>query len=174
DPLGNQREPVTFFQPQSNAQELLLVINSMNTMADEQSAIPRYLTGESLSGGAGRTSSGLAMLMNNAQKVLQTVASNVDEDVMDPLLSYLYDMIMLTDTSGILTGEEQIRVRGTTVAIQRETERQKQLQFLQITANPIDMQIVGEIGRARILRAISSYLGLPDDIILDDQTLQSQ
>jgi hypothetical protein len=114
------------------------------------------------------------MLMSNAQKVLQTVASNVDEDVMDPLLSYLYDMIMLTDTSGILTGEEQVRVRGTTVAMQRESERQKQLQFLQITANPIDMQIVGEIGRARVLRAISSDLGLPDDIVPDDQTLQSQ
>ena len=112
DPLGNQREPISFFQPNSNVGELLQILNAMNTMADELSAIPRYLTGESLSGGAGRTSSGLAMLMNNAQKVLQTVASNVDEDVMDPLLSYLYDMIMLTDTSGILTGEEQIRVRG--------------------------------------------------------------
>jgi hypothetical protein len=174
DPLGNQREPISFFQPNSNVGELLQILNAMNTMADELSAIPRYLTGESLSGGAGRTSSGLAMLMNNAQKVLQTVASNVDEDVMDPLLSYLYDMIMLTDTSGILTGEEQIRVRGTTVAIQRETERQKQLQFLQITANPIDMQIVGEIGRARILRAISSDLGMPDDIVPDDETLQAQ
>lgn len=174
DPLGNQREPITFFQPNSNVGELLQILNAMNTMADELSAIPRYLTGESLSGGAGRTSSGLAMLMNNAQKVLQTVASNVDEDVMDPLLSYLYDMIMLTDTSGILTGEEQIRVRGTTVAIQRETERQKQLQFLQITANPIDMQIVGEIGRARVLRAVSNDLGLPDDIVPDDQTLQAQ
>lgn len=174
DPLGNQRDPISFFQPQSNVGELLQILNQMNTMADELSAIPRYLTGESLSGGAGRTSSGLAMLMNNAQKVLQTVASNIDEDVMDPLLSYLYDMIMLTDTSGILTGEEQIRVRGTTVAIQRETERQKQLQFLQITANPIDMQIVGEIGRARVLRAVSSDLGLPDDVVPDDQTLQSQ
>ena len=174
DPMGNNRPPIEFFQPQSNAQEILQVINQMNVMADEQSAIPRYLTGESLSGGAGRTSSGLAMLMNNAQKVLQTVAANIDEDVMDPLLSYVYDMIMLTDQSGILTGEEQVRVRGTAVAIQRETERQKQLQFLQITANPLDMQIVGEIGRARVLRAVSSDLGLPDDVVPDDQTLQAQ
>jgi hypothetical protein len=174
DPMGNSREPITFFQPQSNAAELLQVINQMNVMADEQSAIPRYLTGESLSGGAGRTASGLSMLMGNAQKVLQTVASNVDEDVMDPLLSYLYDIIMLTDQSGILTGEEEVRVRGTQVAIQKETERQRQLQFLQITANPLDMQIIGEIGRARVLRSLSSDLGLGDDIVPDDQTLQAQ
>lgn len=174
DPLGNQREPVTFFQPQSNAQELLLVINSMNTMADEQSAIPRYLTGESLSGGAGRTASGLSMLMSNASKVLQMVAANIDTDVMEPLLQYVYDMIMLTDTSGILTGEEEIRVMGTKVAVQRETERQKQLQALQITANPIDAPIIGEIGRARLLRSVFKDLGLPDDIVPDDETLQAQ
>jgi hypothetical protein len=174
DPMGNQREPISFFQPQSNAQELLQVINAMNQMADEISAIPRYLTGESLSGGAGRTSSGLAMLMNNAQKVLQTVAANVDTDVMEPLLSSLYDMIMLTDTTGILTGQEQIMVKGTSVAVQQETERQKQLQFLQITANPIDAPIVGEIGRARVLRAVAQGLGLPDDIVPDDETLQAQ
>jgi len=174
DPLGNQREPITFFQPQSNAQELLQVISAMNTMADERSAIPRYLTGESLSGGAGRTASGLSMLMSNAQKVLQTVAANVDTDILEPLLEYLYDMIMLTDTSGILTGEEQIKVLGSQVAIQRETLRQKQLQFLQITANPIDGPIIGEIGRARVLRAVAQDLGLPDDVVPDDQTLQSQ
>jgi hypothetical protein len=114
------------------------------------------------------------MLMNNAAKVLQTVAANVDTDVMEPVLEGLYDMIMLTDQSGILTGEEQIRVKGSEVQAQRDTERQKQLQFLQITANPIDAPIIGEIGRARVLRAIAKDLGLPDDIVPDDQTLQSQ
>jgi hypothetical protein len=174
DPLGNQREPITFFQPQSNAQELLQVYQAMNVMADEISAIPRYLTGESLSGGAGRTASGLSMLMSNASKVLQTVAANVDGDVLDPCLSHLYEMIMLTDTSGILTGEEQVVVKGSSVAIQEENARTKQLQFLQITANPIDAPIIGEVGRARVLRAVAQGMDLPDDIVPDDQTLQSQ
>jgi hypothetical protein len=174
DPMSNTREPITFFQPQSNAQQLLMTFQAITTMADEASAIPRYLTGESLNAGAGRTASGLSMLMTNAEKILQTVASNVDGDVMDPLLSGLYDMIMLTDDSGVLTGEEQIRVRGVNVATQKETQRQRQLQFLQITANPIDSQIIGVVGRARVLRAVSGNLGLPDDVVPDDQTLQQQ
>jgi hypothetical protein len=174
DPLGNQREPVTFFQPTSNTQELLGVINAVNTMADEQSAIPRYLTGESLSGGAGRTASGLGMLMNNAAKILQTVAANIDTNVLEPLIEALYEMIMLTDTSDMLTGEEQIKVLGSKVSAQKETERQRQLQFLQITANPIDGPIIGQIGRARLLRSISEGMGLPDDIVPDDQTLKAQ
>lgn len=171
DPLANQREPVTFFQPNSNAQQLQSIYDWVTKLADDISAIPRYTTGESLSGGAGRTASGLSMLMNNASKILQTVASNVDIDVMKGLLTGLYDMIMLTDDTGMLSGEEQIVVSGVKVAIQKETERQKQLQFLQITANPIDASIIGEPGRARVLRAVSRNLGMPDDVVPDDQAI---
>lgn len=174
DPLGNQREPVTFFQPHDNSQTLMGVYQQMTNLADENSGIPRYITGSERLGGAGRTASGLSMLMGNAAKNLQTVAGNVDTDVMQPMLEGVYDLIMLTDTSGMLTGEEEIRVRGVNVAVQKETETQKRLQFLQITANPIDSPIVGEIGRARVLRAVAQGLGLPDDVVPDDETLQKQ
>jgi hypothetical protein len=175
DLFTNQREPITFFQPQSNAQELLAVYTAVSNMADEISAIPRYITGSSQGlGGAGRTASGLSMLMGNAEKVLQTVAANIDGDIMDPLLSQTYDLVMMTDQTGMLTGEEEIRVRGVNVAVQKETERQKQLQFLQITANPIDAPIVGEMGRARVLRSIAQGLGLPDNVVPSDQELQAK
>lgn len=174
DPLGSAREPITFFQPQSNSQELLSVYTAVSGIADDISAIPRYVTGESLKGGAGRTASGLSMLMNNSSKVLQTVAANIDIDVMRPALSGLYDMIMLTDTTGMLTGEEQIKVNGVTVAVQQETERQKQLQFLQVTANPIDAPILGELGRARVLRSVAQGLGMPDDVVPDDNTIEQK
>jgi hypothetical protein len=175
DLFTNQREPITFFQPQSNAQELLAVYTAISNMADEISAIPRYITGSSQGlGGAGRTASGLSMLMGNAEKVLQTVAANIDGDIMDPLLSQTYDLVMMTDRTGMLTGEEEIRVRGVNVAVQKETERQKQLQFLQITANPIDAPIVGEMGRARVLRSIAQGLGLPDNVVPSDQELQAK
>lgn len=171
---GQGQKPIDFFQPQSNSQELLTVYREVSNLADDISAIPRYVTGESLSGGAGRTASGLSMLMGNSSKVLQTVAANVDGDAMRPILHDLYDMIMLTDSSGMLTGEEEIKVNGVNVAVQKETERQKQLQFAQITANPMDMQVLGIPGRAKILRALSSSLGLPDDIVPDDTTIENQ
>lgn len=174
DGMAGNQPPITFFQPQSNAQELLQIYTAMSSLGDDISAIPRYITGESASGGAGRTSSGLSMLMNNAQKILQTVAANVDTDVLKPLLSALYDLVMLTDTTGMLSGGEQVMVNGVHVSVQKETERQKQLQFLQISANPIDSAIVGQLGRARVLRAVAQGLGLPDDVVPDDQTIQEQ
>lgn len=176
DPTGgNQQVPISFFQPTSNAQELLLVLDKLNAMADDASAIPRYLSGQG-AGGAGRTSSGLAMLMANASKVLQTVAANIDRDVFRPALTGLYDMIMLTDKSGLLTGNEKVRVMGVTVAIQRETQRARQLEFLQITANPVDMQIIGPEGRATVLSSVADSIGIPGSKIVpsDDELKQKQ
>lgn len=167
DPMGNNSAPpINFFQPSSNAQELLGVYQKFVDMADELSAIPKYLAGSGATGGAGRTASGLAMLMGNASKILQTVAANIDRDVLDPLLSALYDMVMLTDTSGMLTGEEKVRVLGVSVAVQKETQRARQLEFLQITANPIDTQIMGPKGRAAILRNVATTIGLPGEQII--------
>jgi hypothetical protein len=175
---GTTEKPVDFFQPNSNAQTLMQVYQQFSALADDLSAIPRYLSGEG-AGGAGRTASGLAMLMGNASKILQTVAANIDRDVLDPLLNSLFDMVMLTDTSGLLNGEESIRVMGVNVAVQKETQRSRQLEFLQLTGNPIDLQIIGPKGRANILREVSKTLGLPgDDIVpsadqLDQQQAQS-
>lgn len=173
DPMGNNsQKPIDFFQPQSNAQELLSVYQQFVNMADDLSAIPKYLSGGGASGGAGRTASGLAMLMGNASKILQTVAANIDRDVLEPLLGSLFDMIMLTDTTGLLTGEEKVRVLGVSVAVQKETLRARQLEFLQITANPIDSQIVGPKGRAAILRNVASTIGMPGaDIVPSEEQL---
>lgn len=175
DPInGTSQVPISFFQPNSIAQELLAVYDKINGMADDMSAIPRYLQGQS-AGGAGRTSSGLAMLMGNASKILQAVAANIDRDVFDPLLTALYDIIMMTDNSGLLTGEESVRVMGVTVAIQRETQRSRQLEFLQITANPIDTAIMGPEGRAQVLRTVSEGIGMPGaEIVPSDDVLKER
>ena len=157
---GNTQPPIEFFQPQSNAQELLAVYQAFQSIADDISAIPKYLSGQGVGSGAGRTSSGLAMLMNNASKILQTVAANIDRDVFNPLLNGLVDVLMLSDVAGWLKGDENIEVKGVSVAIQRETERSRQLEFLQITANPIDAGIVGIKGRANLLRQVSSNIGM--------------
>jgi len=178
DPMGansGSQKPIDFFQPNSNAGELLQTYQKFSDLADELSAIPKYLSGGS-SGGAGRTASGLAMLMGNASKILQTVAANIDRDVLQGLLSNLFDMIMLTDQSGMLTGQEAIRVKGVTVAIQRETERSRQIEFLQATANPIDMGIMGAEGRAVVLRKVSEGIGMEGELVVpsDDDLKEKQ
>jgi hypothetical protein len=172
DPLSGNTPPVSFFQPQSNSAELLGVYKEFTNMADEISAIPRYLTGSQRTGGAAATASGLAMLMNNASKVMQGVAANIDEDIITPILENLYDMVMLTKP-GLLRGDENVVVKGVANAIQKEQDRVRQLEFLNLTANPIDMQLIGPKGRAGVLRAVAENLGLDyEDIVADDEQVQ--
>ena len=174
DPVNsNNGEPITFFQPQSNAESLTAVYDKCNSIADDVSAIPKYVGGQAGAGGAGRTASGLAMLMGNASKILQTVSANIDRDVMEPALLQLADLIMLTDTTGILTGEERISVQGVNVAIQRETLRQRQIEFLSATINPTDQKIVGLKGRAAILRSVASTIGMDgEEIVPPEQEME--
>lgn len=170
-PDGNKSlPPISFFQPQSNASELMGIYEKFSQMADEASALPRYISGGT-AGGAGRTASGLAMLMDNASKVMQNVAANVDDDILDPSVSRLYEMVMLTQgDKQILRGDESIQVRGVTVAVQRETDRMRRLEFLQFTMNPQDMQIIGMEGRAEILRELTDDLGMDGKKIVPSAT----
>ncbi len=162
DPMNNNNPmpPISFFQPNSNAQELMNIYQTMTVMADEISAIPRYMTGSQNVSGAASTASGLSMLMNNASKVLQNIAANIDNDILRPVLTMLYDLVMMTDVTGMLRGDEEVVVQGVGVAAQRETDRMRQLEFLQMTGNSIDMEIMGTEGRATILRRLADNLGL--------------
>lgn len=173
--ISNSIKPVDFFQPDSNATELLGVFKEMSMLADEISAIPRYMSGSDNAAGAARTASGLSMLLNNASKMLKTVASNIDRDIMTPALQQLYTKIILVDKTGMFRGDEKIRVKGVEVATQMESERMRKLEFLQMTMNPIDMEIIGKKGRANILRELSEDLGMaPDEVVPTDVELLQQ
>lgn len=176
DPMvaSSSAKPIDFFQPESNAAELLGVYEKWAVMADEISSIPRYMTGGDKVGGAGRTASGLAMLMSNAAKTLQNVAAQIDRDIMYPLVLHLFNMIMITQP-GVLRGDETVHVKGVNHAAKREQDRMRQLEFLQLTANPIDMAIVGPEGRANVLRSVASNLGLDHErLIPDDDEVESR
>lgn len=160
DPANPNRVPVTFFQPQSNAQELMTIIDKFSVMLDDVSTIPRYLTGSGGAAGAGRTASGLSMLINNANKTLQNVADNIDTDVFQPLLEMLYDFIMLTDSTGMLRGDESIVVEGVRQAAKQEQDLTKQLQFLQLINNPSYQGLLGPDETARVLQQIADNIGM--------------
>lgn len=168
DPAMPNSKPIEFFQPNSNASELLGVYDRLSAYADEVSAIPKFMTGNQNVGGAGRTASGLSMLMNSANKVLQEVATNVDRNVVGPCIQMLYDTLLLTDTSGEMNGDEKVVVKGVKFAQQQETQRLRSLEFLQLTGNPIDMQIMGTKGRAAVLKEVADKLGMDHTEIIPD------
>lgn len=167
DPMSNgyNQQPITFMQPDSRVAELAGIIEKFSQLADEWSGIPRYLTGDA-PGGAGRTASGLSMLMSNAGKSLKQVVANIDVNVLKPLLENLHYWNMLYGEVEDLKGDVNIVVRGANALIAKESNELRRVEFLQLTANPIDSQIIGPEGRAQILREVAKGLDLDVDRII--------
>lgn len=158
--VGSREDAIQFFQPQSNAQDLLAVIDSFYKFADDFSLVPRYMAGSEQASGAGRTASGLSMLMDAANKGLKGVVSNIDSDVLKPMLEKLYAHNMIYAEDDTLKGDAQVLARGAVSLMQLETLQLRRNEFLNITANPIDSQIVGIGGRAEVLREVARGLEL--------------
>jgi hypothetical protein len=163
---GSKEAAIQFFQPNSNARELLDVIENFYRFADDFSLVPRYMAGSDKVAGAGRTASGLSMLMDAANKGLKGVVSNIDVDTLKPLLERLYTHNMLYDEDETIKGDAQIIARGAVSLMQLETLQLRRNEFLQITANPIDSQIVGIPGRAEVLREVARGLELDTNRIV--------
>lgn len=166
DPLGGNQAPVLFSQPDSRVQELMAVFEKFSMLADEYSGIPRYMAGDVSGTGIGRTASGLSMLMGNAGKSIKQVISNIDNNVLTPMLERLYFYNMRYSNDAELKGDVNVVARGANSLIAKDAAQLRRNEFLAATANPIDMQIIGLPGRAAILRENAKTLDMdPDKIV---------
>ena len=173
DPLGSGQAAVRFNQPDDRSGPLLQVYGQFARMADEQSGIPAYVYGDGAVGGAGRTASGLSMLMGSAGKGIRQTIMHVDFDVIGPIVEAQYNWNMQYVDDPSIKGDCEIIPRGAVTLANREQLNVRRVEFLQATANPIDSQIVGLPGRAAILREVAKGLSMPvDDIVPTNEQLE--
>jgi len=172
-------QPLQFFQPPSNANELLGVFEKFMTLADEYSGIPRYMTGEHAPG-AGRTASGLSMLISNASKGLKQVVNNIDKDCLTPMLERQYQHNLRYSPDPDLIGDVSIVAKGAMSLVAKESAAVRRNEFLQLALqSPTVQQIIGIPGTAELLRDAAKHLDLTVDSIVPsreaiDQMLAQQ
>lgn len=169
--------PIQFFQPSSNAAELMAVFEKFSARADEDTMIPKYMTGEHTPG-AGRTSSGLSMLISNAGKGIKQVINNIDKRVIVPAIERLYHDNLRYSEDPELVGDLQIIARGAASLVVKEAEAMRRNEFLQVVLNsPVAQQIVGPEGTAELLRQAAKNLDTNVDEIVpnkQDMTIMQQ
>jgi len=166
DPAGSSAPAVRFTQPDSNATTLVGVYDKFSRLADEHSGIPSYLYGDMDTQGAGRTASGLSMLMGAAGKGIRQVVGYIDSDVIKPIVQRQFVYNMRYDEDESIKGDAEVVARGAVNLAVKETTNMRRIEFLNATANPIDIEIVGRDGRAALLREVAKGLQMPvDDIV---------
>jgi len=166
DPLGSSAPAVRFNQPNDNANTLMAVYERFSRLADDHSGIPSYITGDVDVRGAGRTASGLSMLMGSAGKGIRQVVMHIDSDIIMPIVERQFIYNMRYDEDESIKGDAEIIPRGAVNLAVKETVNLRRVEFLNATANEMDMQIMGPGGRAAILREIAKGLQMPVDEII--------
>ena len=176
DPLGSSAPAIDFFMPGSNANELMGVFQRFSELADEYSGIPRYMTGlAGGEGGAGRTASGMSMMIGNASKQIKQLISSIDINIISPSVERAYHWLMQYDPDAELKGDLKVVARGALSLVTKESAQVRRNEFLQFTGNPIDMQIIGLEGRAELLRQATKTLDInPDKVVPSNSVLRQR
>lgn len=163
-----------FFSPDSHAEQLMRVYDHFSKLADEYTGIPAYAYGSSDVGGAGRTASGLSMLMTSAARGIKSVIGNIDR-IIEGTVVLTFDHLMMYSKDKSIKGDTQVRASGSRSLMTREQQAIRRNEFLATTNNEIDFQIMGPKGRAALLRESAKSLEIPaDDVIPDETELNAQ
>lgn len=169
---GDPSQPLLrFYQPSAVGQGLATLIDMMRRFADEETSLPSYTHG-SQSTGLNRTAAGMSMLFAAANTVLKSVIKNIDDFLTHPLLTSYYNFLMQFSADEACKGDLQVNARGSSALIAKEIHSQRLMQFMQMTSNPLDANLVD---RRELLAQIAGSLDLEaEKVLIDDDKLQEQ
>jgi hypothetical protein len=155
----------------SYTNEFMAMINFFMSASDEVTAIPRYMYGDAQNvGGAGKTASGLSMLMGAANVTLKDQIKNFDDGVTLPFIKALYYWNMEFNPKENIKGDYQVTAKGSTSLIAREVKAESLVTFMNVTNNPTDLMYTK---RDNVLREYVKVLDLDEmDLIKDPNTVK--
>lgn len=172
DERAGGQDPVKFVNIESRAGELMGIFEKFLRMADDHTGLPAYAYGSDAVAGAGRTSSGLAMLMESMNKGIKSTIINIDLYGIIPLIQRVFTYLMLYGDDDSIKGDCRIVVNGFVAMLVKEQEYQKLANFMQLTGNPTDMGIIGIKGRANALRSYVNGLEIPaTDVVPSEEAV---
>jgi len=159
--LEAQQSAIAVHTLPSYTNEFMAMVNLFVELADEVTTTPRYLAGsdQAAAKGAGRTASGLSMLMSAANITLKDQVKNFDDGITVPFIKGLYFWNMQFNPKTSIKGDFEVQAKGSSSLIAKEVMSEHLNQFLQITSNEIDMMYTK---RDNMLRMVAKNLDLDE------------
>lgn len=154
---------VRFNQAQLVADRLIMVYRHFSQIADEVT-VPAYAHGDQNIGGAGRTATGLSMLYRGATKNIRNVLDNLDNNIIAPSITTLYNMNLIFNTIEVIP-DLNIKARGSLILLLREQKSKDLTELLSILLSPA---YINEVDTRALVEAIIEAKGLEVTKILKD------
>jgi len=156
---------VRFFQPNIPTGALIQLTEMCKQLASEESNIPAFSYGQT-SDEINKTSSGMSMQLNAASSPIKAVVKSLEDQVIKPVITSLYDWNMEWNANSEIKGDHEIQVLGSGQLIAKEQKAQALMQFANITQNPLDLNFVD---RKYLLEQIVNSMELDVKKIFPDQ-----
>ena len=138
--------------------------------ADDETALPAYTYGNQ-GNEVNKTAQGMSMQMNAASLPIKSVVKNLEDFCIRPFITSCFDWNMQWSDKEDIKGDMQINVLGTSALMAKETRSQQLMQFLNITANPLDMKYVD---RKYLLTEIAKSMEIDTTKAVPDQMPQEE
>jgi hypothetical protein len=161
-----QNRAVNFFSPPNHTQHLLNMVETFRTWNDEVTGIPSYMHGDSDVSGAGKTASGLSMLMSAANLTLKDAVENFDQGITVPFLKEMYSWNMKYTDDDDIKGDYEVKATGSTSLVAKEVRINNLQNFLNLTANEGDQNL---IDRRQMLETMLKEMELPEHLLRPEE-----
>lgn len=161
DPTGAGGRAITWHNIPSNAAELIAVYKEFEARADDVTGIPRYAYGNEKVTGT-LTGPALAMMLETSSKIIKDAIRNIDAGLIKPRIEYQFYWNMLSNNVEY-TGDMNVIPVGSAALVVHGSEQLRRNEFLSLTSNPTDLQIIGMEGRAGLLREMAKDLNFNEN-----------
>lgn len=157
---------------QSHTSEFLAMNEAFEKYGDEVTTIPRYMWGDNPGSGAGRTASGLSMMMGSANITIKDQVKNFDDGITKPFISAMYHWNMQFGDDEEIKGDYAVQASGSSSLIAKEVYANSLMQFANMTANP---NFAPMIKQNNLLKSIVDVLDLSDKgLVKTEQELAAE
>ena len=97
---------------------------------------------------------------------IRQVVMHIDTSIIKPVVERQFVYNMRYDADESIKGDVEVVAKGAINLAVKETVNIRRIEFLNATANPFDIEIVGKSGRAALLREVAKGLQMPVDEIV--------
>lgn len=180
DTRGNGKSAITFYDIPNHSANLLSVHERFLEYAYEVIGIPRIAFGSPQGlGTIGRTSGGVAMVLNQSAKSIKFALHTIEQNIIEPIVQSFVDWELLYNDDQSIKGDIHVYARGVSGVIERESKSSSMdwaIQSISAIAGITDASgasIIPPDATARLLYEKFKLMGIPTEGIFPNYDLQS-
>jgi len=150
------------------------LVDKYTSEAHDRAGVPPYSYGSDATAGAGRTATGLSMLMSSAARGIKRAIMALGRGVIERSGELAYEHYMIFGDDESAKGDVNVTARGALGIFLREQKTLRVQEFTQmVTRDPLLAQIMGERRLAALVRHGGELLDVPAELLPDEDELES-